>query len=87
MPLSAFFAIRPCYTDSPGIPGERWNADAVKSVNSATRAAVDCAVAQIQDFHVVVCRQLVATPRAGVTLGEQFRRSSVSCYVPGVPPR
>ena len=58
---------------------------AAEKVDSATRAAVDCAVCQIQEFSR---RRLPVnwscTPRAGVTLGEQFSPlERVGCYVPG----
>ncbi|NMA20040.1 MAG: histidinol dehydrogenase, partial [Lentisphaerae bacterium] len=59
--------------------------EAAKSVDAAMRAAVDCAVDQIQDFaHRSLPVNWSCTPRAGVTLGEQFSPlERVGCYVPG----
>jgi len=63
---------------------EEWAA-AIEEVSPDTRAAIDMAVAHIQEFaRKRIPQPWSFSPRPGVTLGEQFHpMERVGCYVPG----
>ena len=60
-------------------------AAAIATVPAEDKAAIDMAVAHIQDFYShTLPKNWSYSPRPGVTLGEQFHPlDSVGCYIPG----